>query len=272
MIAKNRSHWLTIGIILLISIFGVLIILYCTRWGPWVVSDATIYIVSARNFLAGRGLGIYSPTGRYQPLAVFPPMFPLTLSAIGSLGIDLVVAARWLNAILFGLTILVTSASIYCLTQWTWFSIVWGVFILTQAKLIYIFSGAMSEPLFFLTGFAGSFLLIYYMRLNHRLLLAGAAVITGIALLTRYVASAFLIAGALVLFLFQRGNWKKRLTDTINFSAIGSLPTITWLVWLYLQPQMEPPRQFDFNIERILSRLESSVIIPPLSARMLWRY
>jgi hypothetical protein len=123
MLRKKRGYWFTIGFILIISILGVLIILYCTRWGAWVISDATVYIVSARNFLAGRGLGIYRPSGMYQPLAVFPPMFPLTLSAIGTLGIDLVTAAKWLNAVLFGLTLLVTVVSMYSLTQWTWFSI-----------------------------------------------------------------------------------------------------------------------------------------------------
>jgi hypothetical protein len=113
----------------------------------------------------------------------------------------------------------------------------------------------MSEPLFFFTGFAGIFLLIYYLRLNNRRMLAGAAVMTGVAFLTRYVGSAFLIAGALLLLLFQQGNLKKRLTDTIYYSGIGSLPMITWLVMLYSQPLMEPPRQFHFDIEEILSRL-----------------
>ena len=255
MLGKKRSYWFTIGFILIISILGVLIILYCTRWGPWVTSDATMYIVSARNFLAGQGLGIYRPSGRFLPLSIIPPMFPLTLSAIGTLGIDLTIAAKWLNSILFGLTLLVTATSIYNLTRWTWFSITWSLFFLTQPKLIDIFSGAMSEPLFFFTGFAGIFLLIHYIRFNHRLMLTSAAITTGVAFFTRYVGSAFLLAGALGLLLYQRGNLKKRITDTIFYCGIGSLPMISWLVWLYSQPQMEPPRQFHFEIEEILSRL-----------------
>ena len=252
---KKRSYWFTIGFILIISILGVLIILYCTRWGPWVTSDATMYIVSARNFLAGQGLGIYRPSGRFLPLSIIPPMFPLTLSAIGTLGIDLTIAAKWLNSILFGLTLLVTATSIYKLTRWTWFSITWSLFFLTQPELIEIFSGAISEPLFFFTGFAGLFLLIYYMKLNRRIMLFGAAITTGVAFFTRYAGSAFLIAGALGLLLFQQGKIKKHITDMIYYSGIGSLPMISWLVWLYSQPQMEPPRQFHFEIEEILSRL-----------------
>jgi hypothetical protein len=255
MLGKKRSYWFTIGFILIISILGVLIILYCTRWGPWVTSDATMYIVSARNFLAGRGFGIYRPSGRFLPLSIIPPMFPLTLSAIGTLGIDLTIAAKWLNSILFGLTLLVTATSIYNLTRWTWFSITWSLFFLIQPELIGIFSGAMSEPLFFFAGFSGLFLLIYYMKLNRRIMLIGAAITTGVAFFTRYVGSAFLIAGALGLLLFQQGNLKKRITDTIYYCGIGSLPMITWLGWLYSQPQMEPPRQFHFVIEEIPSRL-----------------
>ena len=204
MLGKKRSYCFTIGFILIISILGVLIILYCTRWGPIIASDATMYIVSARNFLAGQGLGIYRPSGRFLPLSMIPPMFPLTLSAIGTLGIDLTIAAKWVNSILFGLTLLVTATSIYNLTRWTWFSITWSLFFLTQPKLIDIFSGAMSEPLFYFTGFTVLFLLIYYMKLNRRIMLIGAAIVTGVAFLTRYVGSAFLMAGALGLLFFQK--------------------------------------------------------------------
>ena len=55
--------------------------------------------MTARNLLAGRGLTI--PWGAWagQPVSHFPPLFPLVLAAIGSLGLDPWDAARYLNAL-----------------------------------------------------------------------------------------------------------------------------------------------------------------------------
>jgi hypothetical protein len=94
-----------IWMIILISIAGSIAIVYSTRWGPWAYSDSTEYIVSARTFISGRGLGFYAPSGSFERLSLHPPFYSLLLSAFGLLGIDMLAAARWLNVFLFGATI-----------------------------------------------------------------------------------------------------------------------------------------------------------------------
>jgi hypothetical protein len=143
---------LTIVSIFLIGILGSLVIIYSTRWGPWVFSDSTGYIVSARNLIAGHGLGLFGPSGAFHPLTLHPPFFSLLLSVFGWIGVNLVTAARWMNVILFGLTIILIGLSIFAVTHSSWLSIISSILIFSMPELIDIYSGAMSEPLFLFTG------------------------------------------------------------------------------------------------------------------------
>ena len=129
---RDSVNMLTIGLIAVVSLAGVLLILYCTRWGPWVLSDAMVYVVSAKNLLSGHGLCLFRPSGRFQPTTHFPPLFTLVLSAIGVTGIDLVIVARWVNVILFGINILVVGISFFVLTRWAWVSISLSILILSS--------------------------------------------------------------------------------------------------------------------------------------------
>ena len=80
---------LTLGAILFIGILGSLVIIYSTSWGPWVFSDSTAYIVSAKNMISGHGLGLYGPSGAFHPLTLHPPFYSLLLGLFGLFGADL---------------------------------------------------------------------------------------------------------------------------------------------------------------------------------------
>lgn len=253
---RDSVNMLTIGLIAVVSLVGVLLILYCTRWGPWALSDAMVYIVSAKNLLAGHGLGLFRPSGRFLPTTHFPPLFPLVLSAIGVTGIDLVIAARWVNAILFGINILVVGISFFVLTRWAWVSISLSILILSSPIWIFLHSGAMSEPLFIFTGLVSIFLLIHYLKSNKRSKLVGGAIASGLAFITRYIGSAFIIAGALGLLIFRRGSWKRRFVDISNYLFISVLPMLLWLGWLNFPPKKNPPRHIEFFIRHLWDSLQ----------------
>src|SRR4030042_4269134 len=169
-ISKNRKFpikdWVTYISIFLISILGSLIIIYSTKWGPWLFSDSTEYIVTAKNLITGHGLGLYGPSGAFHPLSLHPPFYSLLLSFFGLFGADLVITARWLDAILFGLTILVVGVSLYTFTKSSWLSIGGSFLLFGMPALVDIFSGALSEPLFIFTGLAGIFLIMLYIKNN----------------------------------------------------------------------------------------------------------
>ena len=84
-------------LLLLASLLGMALVIYATTFGPGVGGDATIYLTSAQNLLAGKGLGWTEADGSFRLLPYTPPFYPLVLSALGLLVRDMVAGARWLN-------------------------------------------------------------------------------------------------------------------------------------------------------------------------------
>jgi Dolichyl-phosphate-mannose-protein mannosyltransferase len=226
------KDWLTLISIFLISLVGFLVIIYATRWGPWVFSDSTEYIVSAKNLLAGHGLGLYGPSGAFHPLSLHPPFYSLLLGFFGLFGADLLVTARWLDAILFGLTIMLVGVSLYMITKSSWLSIGASFLLLSMPALVDIYSGAMSEPLFIFTGLVGIFLILCFIKNERYILLISAALFSGLSLLTRYAGFAFIITGIFALLVFNQKPWKKRITHSLIYGTISILPIIGWRIWL----------------------------------------
>jgi hypothetical protein len=226
---------LTIGCIFLIGLLGSLVIIYSTRWGPWVFSDSTEYIVSARNLIAGHGLGLFGPSGAFHPLNLHPPFYSLLLSLFGWVGFDLVSAARWINVVLFGSTVVLVGLTIYATTHSSWLSIISTLLVFSMPALVDIYSGAMSEPLFIFLGFSSLSLVLLFLRNNRRIVLLAAALASGLSVLTRYIGIAFIITGICSLLIFSPQKWKKRIVDTFIFVLVSSLPIIGWLAWLKFQ-------------------------------------
>ena len=257
MALKNK---LTIASIFLIGILGSLVILYSTHWGPWVFSDSSGYIISARNLIAGHGLGLYGPSGAFHPLTLHPPLFSLLIGFFGWIGIDLLTAARWINVILFGLTISVVGLTIFTITHSPWLSIICSILILSMPDLIDIYSGAMSEPLFIFTGLLSISLVLLFLRNNRYLVLLAAAIAVGLSIITRYAGIAFLITGIVGLLLFSHRTWKNRIIDVLVYGSVGSIFVIGWLAWLKLQSIENHSIQLSKNLSEQLTNFRLSVM------------
>jgi hypothetical protein len=247
---------LTFVSILLISLAGSFVILYSTKWGPWVFSDSTEYIVSARNLLAGHGLGLYGPSGAFHPLYFRPPFYSLILGFFGFIGADLVNTARWINVVLFGLTILLTGLSLYSFTHSSWLSITTGIFLFSMPALIDIYSGAMSEPLFIFTGLTSLVLILSFLRNNRYAVLLAAAFASGLSLFSRFIGLAFIITGLVSLFVFSYRSWKNRILDIIIFGLVSILPTASWLAWLKFQSMSIRSTRLDANLWQSLTQMK----------------
>lgn len=218
--------------LLVLALLGVVILRISAAHGPGVGGDATIYITSAQNLLAGKGLGLALPGGGFRLLPYFPPLFPLVLSAAGLLGLDLVQAALWLNLLLFGGLIWLTGAVVFNVTRSGVFALLAASLVLLSPVLIPVYSWAMSEPLAIFLSFAGLALLLGYLRApGARGLLAAAALLVGLGILARYAQAAFLLAGGLGLFLLARGPWRSRLADAALYGLVGSLPAVAWVIY-----------------------------------------
>jgi len=237
-----------LAVIVLLSLIGSLAIAFSTRWGPWAYSDSTEYIVSARTFLSEGRLGFYAPSGTFKSLTLHPPLYSLILSAFGLIGIDLLIAARWLNVFLFGGTIFMTGALTWRLFRSSWMAILLSLTLLTLPTLVNVSSGAMTELLFFFTGGASILLMALYFEAPKMRWLILSAIATSLSFLSRYPGIALTITGLAGILLLNHFPWKRRIQDGLIYGSISLAPTCIWLVWVYRHTQTLSSHNFNFDI------------------------
>jgi len=237
----------TIGIIIILSLLGSLMIFYSTYWGPWAYSDSAGYLAAARNLLHGHGLGYFGASGDFMPLSIHPPFYSLVLSGMGLFGLDVIVAARWLNIILFGATILLSGTFAYSTFHSSWLALSLSASLLTMPSFVDVSSGAMSELLFFFTTILGICLLIVYLDQGKRYLLILSSLAIGMAFLCRINGVVVVVAGIIGLMVINRISWKQRIIDTLVFSLISLTPILSWLIWVYSQTKTIAARDFFFT-------------------------
>jgi hypothetical protein len=163
---NNKS--ISFGIIFLVCLVTFGAGIYATTNGPWGFSDATSYIVSARNLLRGAGLGFYQPGGEFIVQTFYPPFYSLMLSAIGLSGVDLIEAARWFNLILLAASLLVAGWTFYRFTSAPSLAVVVTILIAAFPATLWMFTSAMSEPLFVFSIFCSFAFYCFTSRLIRR--------------------------------------------------------------------------------------------------------
>ncbi len=256
---KESLVYLAFGLLGLVGAFA---IIYSTRWGAIVYSDSTAYILSARSLLAGKGLGIPTPEGSFQPLTHFPPFYPLVLTGLGLIGMDPLEGARWLNVLLFGGMIFLVCGSVYHFSHRFVLSFLLGLVILSSPLFLNIFSRAMSEALFFFLGLLSLILLTEYSSHHRRALLIGAGITAGLACLTRYIGFTLVLCGVLVLLITPKMSWRKRLIDAAIFLGLAGILSAIWLVPVFLKTQQFAARSFQLgsNLSTAFSEAKVSLI------------
>jgi len=231
---KNIIESISISIA---AIFGIAEIVYATRWGAWAFSDSAAYVSSARNLIAGLGLGYTDPAGQFELLTHFPPLFPVLLASGGLVGVDPLVIARWLNIAAFAMVILSTGWWIKRFTGSLLLAIGGQTLFLFSIVPVTIFSGAMSEPICIATGALGLFLLIAFLEKQQTRYLLISALLVCLSLLTRYIGIAYLLAALVCILLFAQTSWIQRIKHLLVYGATASLPMIIWLIFAFTQTQ-----------------------------------
>ena len=216
----------------LMAILGIVELLISTHWGPGIGGDATIYITSARNLLAGIGIGLIQPDGSFRLIPYFPPFFPLVLSLIGLTGADLVESAHWLNMLLFGGLVWLAGSLTYRVSRSALLAGIMAALLAVSPILIPVYSWAMAEPLSIFCGILGLVLLVDYLHQPKRTgLLIFSGLLAGLAFLTRYSAVAYLAAGWVGLLVFSKNRWQERLVKSLVYLASGLWPMIVWVIY-----------------------------------------
>lgn len=225
---------------LLLAWCGAGLLLYAMRWGPWVYSDSVAYILSAHNWVAGRGLGIYNPSGEFDPM--MPPGYPWLIGALLALNLDSLQAITAMNSLCFALCL-------FLLGWGTWRfsgSQLWGwttaMLVLLAPGVITNFDGAMSEPPYMVLGLLNLFLLAHYARSPRLEVGIAAALCAAGAGLVRTIGLVNLVIGILVILVTHRRSWQEAVVRASGYALLaGTLP----LVWLFRETLPNRPFVWD---------------------------
>ncbi len=217
-----------------IGIAGSIFMSWLTPFGVGIYVDTLYYVTSARNLLAGIGMGRVTGLGDFKPITAISPFYPFVLAFFHLLKIPELTTARWISILAFGLSIILVGLIVFQRTHSHFFCIFSAILILFSNPVLRIYSWAMTEALYLVLMLAGLLFLAIYLQTYLRRWLVFTAIFTSLALLTRYVGFSLVGAFLIVILLNHQVSWQKRVKDLIIFLAISLLPILLWMLrnWL----------------------------------------
>ena len=208
----------------LIAVTGIVLILRATPNGLGLSDDSIAYIAGARSMAAGDGYR-EAWLASNQPVTHFPPAFSSVLAFFGRFGIDPLRAARWVNALLFGLNAALLGILGWRMTPSLTAGVVLAALFVASGEMFSVHAVAMSEPLFiFLSLLAFWMFDLYFERHHHWLWMIACGTFVGMAYLTRYAGLALAATFAVALLILHT-TWRKRLTS-IGILLASMLPWV----------------------------------------------
>ncbi len=185
------------------------------------------YLSTAESIAEGKGIRDYSQTN----LVLYPPLYPLLLAFIHSLGIDIYSASRILNILFLGLIILLTG---HCLSRYIKSRLlVVGstVIVTTSYALNHLASHALSEISFILFTLLALMQIGAFMQEKTRRTFALSVFFTALAPITRYIGFTVIITAVILLLINQNVPFIKRLRHATIHGIISSLPLAGLLIY-----------------------------------------
>lgn len=200
------------------------------KFGVALHSDSVFYISVARSLLAGEGFMQVV----WGPMGVWPPLYPLLLAAASLFIFDPHAVAGPLNAVIFGLIVLLVGHWLRQRLQSRWLALWACLATMLWFPLVREASWAMTEPLFILWA---TLLLVHldkFLREGRDASLLWAAAFAALTCLTRYIGVA-LVAAAALLLISQPGAAPLQKARRIALhSFIALAPVGLWMARNYL--------------------------------------
>lgn len=218
MTIRFSTRFLSIVLLGILAVTGLILVLHATPEGLGLTDDSIGYIAGARSMLAGHGYR-EAWLATNGPVTHFPPAYPAVLTFLGWFGLEPLRGARFLNAVLFSLNLVVLGILGWRMTRSLAAGLLLAGLFLVNDSLLRVHTNALSEPLFiFLSLLAFWMVDLYFERDAHWLWLVACGTLVGLAYLTRYAALG--LAGTFLLaLLILHNSWRKRLTSAGIFSA-----------------------------------------------------
>ncbi len=231
-LTAQSSRRLT-AVIVAIAAVGTAWILVQTYHGACVTSDSVFYLSAAENLAAGKGLVGF----RGNELYWFPPGYSISLAGFELAGIGAQEGGRYLNAVLFGATILISGLWLKTLCR-SGTVVLAGVLTTASTKTFYHSAGCLhSEPLYLLLTLSSLILVseaVKHDRAGRRTqwMLLAAGLLSGLSVATRYVGIVTTVSSFLLLLFWRpsRTALRTRLQAATMFGLAASLPVVAVLI------------------------------------------
>jgi hypothetical protein len=257
----------------ILAFLGFLTVLLTTRYGIGASPDSVAYIGGARNLAAGHGFTMKTVSGSFEVITHFAPLYSWVLSVAGILTVDPMVGARWINAILFGLNILLVGIWIVKVngieqSRKLWLPLVGCLVLLTAPTMLEIHIMAWTEPLFIFFAFTGLFFLgLYLQKFEFRNLLL-SSILVSLAFLSRYAGIALVAAGMVGIISFSSQNLSHRFKSASFFASISLFAPLLWMARNFLSAGTATSRVFGFHpidlskVREAITTISSWFLIP----------
>lgn len=204
-----------------------LVLLATHRYGTGTIGDTDHYMATARNLLAGKGYVSYDGA----PYMQWPPLWPTLLAALGLARVDPLTAARWLNALAFGLIVFLSGRLFLRCTASRTLALLGALSVLASKPLMDWSVTAMSEPVFIALGLLLALCFPRYLREHSPASLVLVSIVASLACLQRYAGVALVLAGVLLIALGPRGvPLRRRIKHVAIFGAISVMPVALWIL------------------------------------------
>ena len=224
----NRQN-LPVLLVVAMALLGTAHILVRTwTYGAGIQYDSVLFLSIAENLAAGEGFKTFWG----EEFVIGAPFFPTFLALISLTGIDPEEAGRLVNAVAFGMVILVSGLWLRRTLASPVLPVLGAIIILVSYPLNDRFSQIMTEPIFILSIILSLMFIEMFINRDSSLgILITASAFSALCAVTRYPGIVVIGVGIILLLLLPRGKpLSVRIRNTAIFGAISSIPLAIVLV------------------------------------------
>lgn len=240
--AKDTRHafWIPAGLVLL----AMALVALGTHWSVGITPDSVTYLTNAIS-----GAGVHAP------------LYAWLLAAFDGIGIPKVDAARWLNVVLLGATVLLVWFALFRAFGSQVTAVLGAALVLTSPKILQTHEAALSDPLFLFLTLASLVVLARHLDTGGRRLLLLSAALAAAAFFTRYAGAPLVLAGVLALLSPGRANAVRRMQDAAIYAGVAGGPMLLFLMYSRAVKGVATGREMallgEDNLARIYDGLQS---------------
>ncbi len=199
-----------------------------------VTPDSVVYLSAADRLVEGKGL---TPVGYHfapaipsgQPLAIFPPAYPLLLASTSLFTSDRLAGAKYIHSFLFAANVFLLGLVIYISSRSIWPALGAMALFQTSFPLLSVYTMARAEPLFMFFLLSALLGTVFYTQKRQLWVLLACGIAAAGAIMTRYVGIIILLPLVLTL-LMQDGPMRRRFKDGVLVVGAALLPLVGLLI------------------------------------------